>query len=217
MNQQTDFVHIPVFYRAIPGVVVVSLSFSIGAIDGIPIPARVFFAITGFVTMVLLFVAFAYETKCQNSKHKEEMAKLKAERQTIEYKNELLFEQPQPVEPHKDIALGAPPNAPVAVNGYTERDWEYIVNRLLTVGHAKSKWVGVVTLPSGKTIATFESYDAMLQPFIVGQAIYGRSERESGLLIVRDPKALMMMAMTQLPSPSDLAHLNLVPKTRPNQ
>jgi hypothetical protein len=66
------------------------------------------------------------------------------------------------------------------------------------------------SLPSGKSIGSFETYDAMLNPFVQGGAIMGRSKTISGELIVRDPEILLKMAMMQSPSPTDILRLNLV-------
>lgn len=75
------------------------------------------------------------------------------------------------------------------IDGVDERDLMYFCDRAPIIGHAKRAWLGA-TLPSGRTITTFEDYNQMIAPLLTAGLIVGRGERSAGKLVTGDANEL---------------------------
>lgn len=206
--QNRDFIQLHLIYKLAPGIGAVAFLFCSAFIPFLPDFLSVFFVISALLFFVFLVLGYRIESKRQKEIHQVDLDERKASIEATRAKTQLLFVQPQSVTSHKEIDLHVAVNQ--TVNGYNKSDWEYIIHRILTVGYTKELWLGRVTLPSGKTFATFDTYKEMLEPFIVGGAFLNREERKKGDLVITDPTTLLAMALAPLSSPDDILRLNLV-------
>jgi len=67
------------------------------------------------------------------------------------------------------------------IDGVDQNDLSAFIEGIFLRGHSQRAWMGQ-RLPSGRTITTFEEYDALIRPLLTAGVIVDRKERSAGKL-----------------------------------